>query len=209
MSVSYPDLNWYTAISKYEGVSPRCPFANVHRCPRYYSTLYLVGDAGVTTRMKPEKIRELDTLWDRTDVLPVVAEHDTSITSYGGKKSTYSNFCPEISYDVFGLLAHYLHSYPDETDRDLAHDRLKHEANSQDWRWQWENVALLHYLDCPVYSQLLGRDTSPSHAKPKADTNGEMVEIKPGIGGVTLNVKVLLTRIAKWWLSRKGNLSGI
>ena len=209
MSPINPDLEWYTATSKLEGVTPRCPFANVHRCPRYYSSLYLLGDVKLTTRMKPEKIRELDALWDKSDVLPVVAEHDTGITSYGGKTSSYSNFCPEISFDVFGLFADYLHRYADEIDRNIAHDRLKHKVNRVDWRWQWESVSPLHYLKCPVYSQLLNQSTSSGKTQSESTVKSELVELKPGVFGINLNVRELLTRLARWWLSRTSRINRI
>ena len=209
MSPISPDLDWYTITSKLEGVTPRCPFANVHRCPRYYSSLYLLGGAGITTRMKPEKIRELDTFWDKSDVLPVVAEHDTGITSYGGKTSSYSNFCPEISFDVFGFFADYLYRYADEIDRDLSHDRPKQKANRRDWRWQWESISSLHYVKCPVYSQLLNQNPSADEVSLEPTTQAELVEIKPGFGGINLNVRELLTRIARWWLSKAGRVNRI
>lgn len=201
MAFIYPDLDWYTGISKVENVPPRCPYANVHRCPRYYHSLYLMGDSGITTKMKPEKIKELDTFWAKTDILPVVAEHATNITGYGDKNSGFSNFCPEISFDVFGLFADYLHRYADEIDNDVAHSRLEKEAHPKDWRWQWESISPLHYLKCPVYSQLMSRPSEITEERINIPSPAEMVEVKPGFMGINLNLKVLLTRLAKWWLS--------
>lgn len=202
MTFINPDLDWYTDISKREGVSPRCPFANVHRCPRYYYSLNLLGNAGTTTKIKPEKIQELDSLWDKTDILPVVAEHDTGITSYDEKVSSYSNFCPEISFDIFGLFASYLHRYGDEFEREYTHEQLKTDKHPNDWRWNWAHVSPLHYLKCPVYSQLLSRQSNLYQELPKSELDDEMLELKPGIAGFTINIKVLLTRLARWWLKQ-------
>src|SRR6266478_1120232 len=44
-----PTLKWYTDISASKSLSPRCPFASVHRCPRYYQSVSLLGEAGVAT----------------------------------------------------------------------------------------------------------------------------------------------------------------
>jgi len=79
MDFIYPDLSWYSEISDQKNVSLRCPYANVHRCPRYYSSLYLLGNDGITTKMETEKIQKLNELWNKSDLLPVITEHDTSI----------------------------------------------------------------------------------------------------------------------------------
>jgi hypothetical protein len=199
----YPDLNWYTGISKAESVPPRCPYANVHRCPRHYHSLYLMGESGITTKMKPEKIKQLDTFWRKTDILPVVSEHHTGISGYGDKKSGFSNFCPEISFDVFGLFADHLHRYSDEIDADVAHSRLAKEAHPQDWCWQWASVSPLHYLNCPLYSQLISRPHVTSREDIDLPAPAEMVEVKPGFMGINLNLKAVLTRVARWWLAKQ------
>lgn len=203
MDFIYPDSEWYTGISKEENVPPRCPYANVHRCPRYYSSLYLLGDCGITTKMKSEKIKELDIFWAKTDILPVVAEHDTCIMGDPDKKYGFSNFCPEISFDVFGLFADSLYRYADEIDTGIAHSRLATEAHPKDWRWAWAIISPLHYLKCPVYSQLVGRPPDTIKEPINITSPSELVEVKPGFMGVNLNVKVLLTRIARWWLSKQ------
>lgn len=151
MDFIYPDLKWYSEISGQKNVPLRCRYANVHRCPRYYSSLYLLGNAGITTKIETGKIKELDELWKKSDLIPVIAEHDTEIRGPDDKKSGFSNFCPEVLFDVFGLFALSLHRYADEIDRDVAHAQL------EDWRWAWAQVEPLHYLKCPIYSQLITR----------------------------------------------------
>lgn len=202
MAFIYPDLEWYTGISIREGVSPRCPYANVNRCPRYYYSLYLLGKIGTTTKIKPEIIEELDSLWEKSDLLPVVDEHDTQLTGNTDKTLGYYNFCPEISYDIFGLFADYLHRYSDEIEHDFAHEQLTGEAHDKDWRWQWANISTLHYVKCPVYSQLLTRVETDTKQLPSSGEVNELVEIKPSIMGISLNMKELLNRLARWWLKR-------
>ena len=203
MSFIYPDLEWYSEISDQKNVPLRCPYANVHRCPRYYSSLYLLGNAGITTKMETEKIGELDELWNKSDLLPVIAEHDTSIKEFDNKKSVFSNFCPEVSFDVFSLFAVSLHRYANETDIDQAHAQLAKEAHPKDWRWNWAHVESLHYLKCPVYSQLMTRPAINASETIKDNSTQEIIEVKPGFMGISLNIRAALSRLAKWWLSKR------
>lgn len=130
MEFIYPDLSWYTGISKQNNVPPRCPYAN----------------------------------------------------------------------DVFGLFAVSLHRYADEIDRDTFHVQLRKKAYPKDWRWNWAHVEPVHYLECTIYSQLISQPTPNS----TLDTNPqEMLEIKPGFMGISLNIRVLLTHLCKWWLSKQ------
>ena len=105
MTYIYPDINWYTVISEQKNVQPRCPYANAHRCYRYYASLYLLGEANITTKMKEEEIKELESFWTKSDLLPALAEHDTGISGPDGRTTGFSNFCPEVSDDIFGLFA--------------------------------------------------------------------------------------------------------
>ena len=53
-----------------------------------------------------------------------------------GKPSIYSNFCPEVAFERFGLFALNFAGYADEIDLGLAHDRLgRMKAPATDWRW--------------------------------------------------------------------------
>ena len=153
-----PKLKWYTEISASKNLSsPRCPFASVHRCPRYYASVSLLGEWGVGTAIAPEEDKRLMERWQRSDLWPVVVEQDTAIMGRKpGNPSLYSNFCPEVSFDRFGLFASSLGYYADEIDSDVAAKRLsKEHASSQDWRWYWAHVNPMHYTDCPLYSPLL------------------------------------------------------
>ena len=43
-----PALDWYASLSAAKGMPPRCPFASVHRCPRFYQSLSLLSKCGST-----------------------------------------------------------------------------------------------------------------------------------------------------------------
>jgi len=44
-----PDLEWSSKQSAEKGIPARYPFAPVELCPRYYLSLALLGESGVTT----------------------------------------------------------------------------------------------------------------------------------------------------------------
>ena len=203
MTYIYPDINWYTAISKQNNVQPRCPYANVHRCYRYYASFFMLGEASITTKMDELKIRLLESYWANSDIVPALTEHDTGISGPDGRTTHFYNFCPEVSYDIFGLFAVSLHRYADEIDTEVSHRQLAEEANPNDWRWNWASVSPLHYLQCPAYSQLLS-SAVPSKTGPfpiKKVQN--IIEIKPSFMGVSINMRSLFTKISKWWLSKQ------
>jgi hypothetical protein len=202
MTYIYPDIDWYTDISEQKNVQPRCPYANVYRCYRYYASLYLLGEANITTKMKETKIKELESFWTKSDLLPALAEHDTGISGPDGKTTGFSNFCPEVSYDVFGLFAVALHKYADDIDIESAHRQLGEKAYPNDWRWNWASISPQHYLQCPAYSQILSSPVSTS-GQLTTKQEQDLIEIKPGFMGISINIRSLFTRISKWWLSKE------
>lgn len=200
IDIIHPDLDWYAGISRQYDTATHCPYANVYKCPRYYYSLYLLGNAGIMTKMNSVKIKDLDELWRKSDLLPVVAEHEPEIF---GDNKIFSKFCPEVSFDAFRLFAFSLSRYADEIDQDAAHGWLATINNPNDWRWAWAHVEPLHYLNCPVYSQLISKpDLAASNKKGNIDAE-ELIEIKPGFMGISLNIRVLMTRLAKWWLFKQ------
>jgi len=156
MATIQPDSKWYTDISASKNLSPRCPFASVHRCPRYYASTSLLGQVGVTTAMHPEDDQRLLEKWKQTDVWPVTSEQEAQVIGPEGKPSHFFNFCPEVSFDRFGWFASNLSRYADELDADIAHRNLADEgASAHDWRRSWSLASSMHYADCPLYSTLL------------------------------------------------------
>lgn len=153
-----PALEWYIGVSQQRGVAPRCPFATVESCPRYYQSLSLLGGAG-STEINPKKDKKLLKRWRRSDLWPQTREQDTGISSVGGEARGYSNFCPEVSFERFNYFASYLHRYSAEIDRDMAHQHLSSiGAARHDWRWVWSTVLPTHYAECALYSVLCARE---------------------------------------------------
>ncbi len=150
-----PDFAWYLAESTRLGLkSPRCPFASVHGCPRYYQSLSLLGNAGCTAIPKDED-DELKARWEKHPLWPATGEQETAISGGGDGPNGYHNFCPEVAYDTFRLFASYLGRHVGEIDRDLAAARLEKEgATHDDPRWIWCSVVPQHYVECPLYSTL-------------------------------------------------------
>src|ERR1700677_3469697 len=97
-----PDFQWYAGKSREMNGPVRCPFASASRCPRYYESLYLLGAAGISTKIPQETRIKLDRQWK--DFEATIAEESASISG-GGTKDTQamSNFCPEVSYNIFDL----------------------------------------------------------------------------------------------------------
>jgi hypothetical protein len=156
MATIQPDLEWYTGISAAKNLSPRCPFASVHRCPRYYESLSLLGSTRVATSIDPAEDERLLEKWQRSDLWPVTREQAAQVMGAPDDPSHFFNFCPEVSFGRFGWFASHLSYYPDEIDTDVAHRNLADEgAAPRDWRWTWSHVKALHYADCRLYSPLL------------------------------------------------------
>lgn len=154
-----PDLQWYTTISKERGVQPRCPFATVEKCPRFYQSLSLLGNAGVSTSIQPDEDERLKTYWSSTDIWPKTDEQATSIMGSSGNPSIFFKFCPEVSFEIFGYFAISLSRYASEFDSDNAVESYsKQGAPSGHWCWNWAGVTELHYTDCPLYSIILHRE---------------------------------------------------
>jgi hypothetical protein len=149
-----PNIDWYVSKSKKLGLPPRCPFQNVHACPRYYQSLSLLGGAGCTAIPKAEDDALL-AKWEKHPLWPATGEQTTSISGGDGENNSYANFCPEVAYDTFHLFATFLGRPVGEIDRDMAAERLgKEGASHDDPRWIWSSWQDQHYTECPLYSQL-------------------------------------------------------
>lgn len=169
-----PSLAWYRDISSRHGLPPRCPFASVERCPRYYQSLSLLGSAG-STEIDRDEDERLKRYWQGSDLWPRTKEYETAVLTFekqdGSKNQHFWNFCPEVAYDRFGYFASDLAGYADEIDRDLAHQRLGEAgAPGDDWRWRWSSIQPMHYAECPLYSPLVhggGFPARPDRAGPE------------------------------------------
>ncbi|GAB7550404.1 hypothetical protein [Cupriavidus sp. 8B] len=200
MATVQPDYQWNKSISAERSVAIRCPLANVHKCPRYYESLSLLGGAGITTSIAKDKDQALLDYWKNSEYWSVVEEHATSITSRNNEHSGFHNFCPEISFDVFHLFASYLHRFPDEIDRQAAFNQLSTDPtqSANDWRWNWQYVDPLHYTECPVYAMLSDHEGE----KMRLDKKDEVLQLRPSIYGFSVDLKALWRKALKWFKSR-------
>ncbi|MDD1978511.1 hypothetical protein [Pseudomonas tussilaginis] len=154
MPITIPDSSWYRNKSSEMDVTFSCPYANVHKCPRYYASIYMLGEARMITSIDTDKKEALDAFWKDSGLLPVIAEDDTGITGLDEKPSSFSNFCPEVTFTYFRYYASYLAKYVDEIDKDCVHRIAERENIPGDWRYEWMSVIACHYLDCSAYSQV-------------------------------------------------------
>jgi hypothetical protein len=152
-----PDLAWYAAISERKSLPGRCPYALVQKCPRYFDSLALLSDEGITAAM-PNVIHDaMLAKWKHHELAPATAESATSISGPKKAPSCYSNFCPEVAFDTFRLFGTTLiRLSSDPVDRQIAEQVIAKDpsTNGIDWRWMWSHVEPLHYSDCPLYANL-------------------------------------------------------
>lgn len=201
MASTNPSLGWYTGISATKSMPPRCPFASVHRCPRFYQSLSLLSKCG-STGIEAAEDEALFKKWSGSDLWPATKEQATAIMGPPDEPRHFKNFCPEVSFDRFGLFATELCAYSDEMDRDNAHRSLaRRSAGPEDWRWAWAHVLPLHYSECPLYSPL-AHDSATSQAL-KPTTAEEVFSIKPNFHGISLDLRVLFRRFRQWLHARR------
>lgn len=198
IDVVAPDLDWATSEGLRKGISPRCPFASVELCPRYFLSLAILGNSGVTTRIEKDNDRRLHEKWEKHPCWPRTTEQEPGVFSRDGSPRNFHHFCPEVMYDIFGAFATSISSYPDELDRDLAHERLgRRNASPKDWRWEWAGLVKMHYSECPLYAPLI-----QSPGQPELRT-AKIVEIKPNFHGVSVDFNALWEKIRAWLKRRK------
>ena len=187
------DLDWCSQLSKGKGIPPRCPFASVELCPRYYLSVAMLSKSGVTTKLAQQDDVRLESKWKRHPCWPKTVEQEPAVLSRDGNPRSFSHFCPEVMFDTFGFFATSLAGYPDELDRDLAHESLgrKHAGNG-DWRWQWAALTPMHYSDCPLYAPLLHGAKDIDSQKPR------IVEIKPNFHGISIDFNALWDKLIRY-----------
>lgn len=153
-TITVPDASWYRKKSREAHVPDACPFANVHKCPRYYASIYMLGKAKLITSISSGERAKLDELWENSGLSPVIAEEDTGITSADERPLSFENFCPEVSFQYFGYYATFLANYADEMDKENGHRVAERENLGKDWRFRWAAVSACHYLECSMYLQV-------------------------------------------------------
>jgi len=200
-----PDFTWYQDISERHGLPPRCPFASVERCPRYYQSLSLLGSAG-STEIDREEDERLKRYWEDSDLWPRTREYETSVSTFrkqnGSENQHFSNFCPEVAFNRFGYFSPYFAGYADEIDRDIAHQRLgEARVPGDDWRWYWSSVQSMHYTECLLYSPLVhggGFPARPEGAGPKFTFGPRWAQIR-----FRFSWRMLREWVINWWIRLK------
>lgn len=199
-----PNMAWYLRISRERGVTPRCPFATVESCPRYFHSLSLLGEAG-STKIPPEEDKRLEEFWKKSDLLPRTREQDTALAGTSSKWTSYSEFCPEVIFNRYGLFASHLADYADSIDREVAQEQLAQRGvPGTNWRWRWAWVQPMHFTECPLYSPLAHRRQSAERTSrlQSGEAPEELLKLNPGIWGISLNLKEALRRLRVWWVRR-------
>jgi len=153
MPLTYPDQEWYFAISERKSLPGRCQFANIHRCPRHFHSTALLSDEEITTPLSQNLHDAVQEKWQAHEHAPVTRETATSITG----SRTFSNFCPEVAFDTFRLFGSLLIRHTeDPIDQEINERDIRENPApcGKDWRWLWKHVEPLHYSDCPLYAKL-------------------------------------------------------
>lgn len=161
----YPDLDWYTSISERKNMLARCPYANGHRCPKYFESVWMLSKHGMMTEIPEGLHNEFLTKWQSHELWPLTDETATTISGGDRKKgSSFSRLCPEVTFDAFNLFASQIIEFYDSFDREFYHRQLTEKGSTRsekDWRWNYERVVPMHFSECPLYSKLyIGADTT-------------------------------------------------
>lgn len=150
-----PTIEWYKSISAKYNLTPRCPFANIYKCPKYYDSLYCLEGTGATS-MTDQDIEELNKYWKEKKLKFGLKEEMPGVARNVDEFSFLTNFCPEVTFLRFGYFASKLSEFANEIDRDIKHKELgKRNIDHDDWRWYFQDLTPQHYTDCSFYSILL------------------------------------------------------
>lgn len=149
------DFAWYSAESRKQRLSPRCPIACAELCPRYFRSLAVLGKKGGAghvpiTDIPSERFASLERRWKAFE--PVVMEEEPNTTWSGDERVSVNHICPEVSYDIFGYFASDLYHYADEQDREFAEKNYEREGIDDQFDSNWWRVSPRHYTECREYS---------------------------------------------------------
>lgn len=137
--------------------------------------------------------KEVGSVLGKIGLLPTTSEQDPSIFFSDEKWIFFSEFCPEVTFDRFGLFAKGLSNYYDEIDMASAHSELqKSDAPNEHWRWQWEAIKPLHYTECSLFSLLNSQHTPRQKSQ-------DIFSLKLTLWGMSFDLKEAGRRIEKWW----------
>jgi 5-methylcytosine-specific restriction endonuclease McrA len=140
-----PTFGWYSGESRKLGLPPRCPIAHAELCPRYWQSLDALGrNRGITT-IPAEQNESLQHKWKSFSA--VIAEEEPIADEH-----SVTHFCPEVTYDIFGYFASFLHEYVDDTDREIVWRIHERDGTTDQVDPTWQYISPLHYTECREYS---------------------------------------------------------
>lgn len=154
MPIIIPDASWYESKSLERNTPASCPYANVHKCPRYYASIQRLGEARIISSISDEKQSSLDVFWASSELMPVIAEEETCVYGEQGSWSTFSNFCPEVTFTYLHYYASFLAKYVDEIDSNCGRRIAEREKKANDWRYEWGFISPCHFSECSIYNKI-------------------------------------------------------
>lgn len=195
-----PDLAWYTAQSKEKGLAARCPHASAQRCHRYFSSISLLSEEGMISRLEKSLHDTLLNKWRASDLWPVTDEGGTSISGCNNSPSCFTNFCPEVLYSFFKIFASTVIHFADDIDAENRRTALVAKgflSTEFDWRWHFEHVDPMHYSQCPAYSQIGLDGRNMNNVTINGNISGQLNIAGTSIHSPALHITLaeLLTRI--------------
>ncbi|ENM3829399.1 hypothetical protein IS636_003576 [Vibrio cholerae] len=150
-----PNKNWWVEESQKRKALSSCPYADSHKCPRYYESIVLLSRINMIAGLPKNKEEELNRLWENTSFSALCDEEVPAITTRENRRlGSVSNFCPEVSFKYLRYYADYMCKYVDEIDQVHGERLARSEGLSDDWRFLWMSVRARFYLDCEVYDRV-------------------------------------------------------
>ena len=194
-------MDWYLAISRERGVSPRCPFASSQRCPRFYLSTWVLNSVDRQPQDEGIHLR-----WRDSEYYPT-REDEFPGASGGSKALHYSRFCPEVMYERFRRFASELTEYFDEEERQIGRQSV--ENGGPEWKNEWLQINPRHYTECPLYSRLTHSPVGiaesnvrePAQMTPKQE-KAPLIVLRPTLWGMSIDLLEVWKRVIKWLSDR-------
>lgn len=143
-----PDSNWYDAQSAKLRVKPRCTLANCETCPKFFlSHLMLEKQLGSQLTLGTEETERLTQKWATANVF-AVCDNECGIwlDRDGSKIRGVSNFCPEVTAELFALFCSDLREGNDSPSGISV-------------------MQPMHYTSCPEFAQYATQSHNLSRKK--------------------------------------------
>jgi hypothetical protein len=102
------------------------------------------------TQIPSERSASLERKWKVFQ--SVIAEEEPSTSWADEKMYSVNQFCPEVSYDIYGYFASDMSEYADDIDPELAEKAYEREGITELFDPRWASIAPRHYTECREYS---------------------------------------------------------